>query len=64
MPLLLTNYCLVFEAQQFLLCGYSVYCLWFPHTLQGQDQKQLEVAPQVVEKDLGRQGCGAAGFWG
>ena len=27
-------------------------------------QEQLEVAPQVVEKDLGRQGCGAAGFWG
>ena len=27
-------------------------------------QEQLEVAPHVVEKDLGRQGCGAAGFWG
>lgn len=27
-------------------------------------QEQLEVAPRVVEKDLGRQGCGAAGFWG
>ena len=38
MPLLLTNYCLVFEAQQFLLYGYSVYCLWFLHTLQGQER--------------------------
>ena len=27
-------------------------------------QEQLEVAPCMVEKDLGRQGCGAAGFWG
>jgi len=27
-------------------------------------QEQLEVAPPVVEKDLGRQGCGAVGIWG
>ena len=37
MPLLLTNYFLVFEAQQFFLSGYSSYCLRVLHALQGQE---------------------------